>query len=163
MNQTFTFSHVFTKINRFLPLLDISKWKTVWSCLVRLTCVGVRECCHKLQVLLHECGLVDHRGAGRGYEGHAGWLLVQTGRRSAQVRAVQSKLISCRSNKKTTNKLVKNKIHVIYFYLSPYASIKVAFSHAFKQQITWQVLGACWWRHVTRRVAANFKFTLFKH
>lgn len=37
-----------------------------------LTCVGICERCHKLQVFLHQCGLVDHSGARSGHKGHGG-------------------------------------------------------------------------------------------
>ena len=37
-----------------------------------LTCVGVCERSHELQVLLHEGGLVHHGGTGSGHEGHGG-------------------------------------------------------------------------------------------
>lgn len=38
----------------------------------QLTRVCVCECCHELQVLLHECGLVHHSGTGGRHKGHGG-------------------------------------------------------------------------------------------
>lgn len=38
----------------------------------QLTCVCVRERCHKLQVLLHQSSLVHHSGTGGRHKGHGG-------------------------------------------------------------------------------------------